>query len=106
MPAFQYKCIKRDRKGVTYLFHLIPSVCTFSPDLQIRHHLILFTLKKVFLLKMKVADGFASKFTLSDRIVLKLLSRSDNIVQKPILCQLTSNKAFKRESSFCSSSRP
>ena len=37
---------------------------------------------------MKVADGFASKFTLSYLIVFKLPSRSDNIVQKPISCQL------------------
>ena len=38
----------------------IPSVCTFSSDLQIKHHLIFFTLKRVFLLKMKGANSFAS----------------------------------------------
>ena len=48
------------------LFVRFPLIC------KIKHHLIFFTLKRAFLLKMKAADGFASipypevgKFTLS-----------------------------------------
>ena len=65
----------------------IPYVCTFSSDLQIKHHLIFFILKRVCLLKMEAADGFAfipypevGKFTLSystfQVIVFKLPSTS------------------------------